>query len=377
MKPFAVFLVFALSGIIFGTWSSSIPFIRHGLGLDEAQLGFVLLFFSVGVIIGNPITVMVLHHLGLSWSISLSLLLSTITFALTATATNWWLSVCFLSISGFLFSVLNVAMNSAAAWFEDLVKRKVMSTCHGMWSAGAMVGSAVCSAVLSFGISPFWWFLGGIGSISLISMMIAFESLKGIKSPVISDHTTESKFQWPNAMLWSVIFISLCCNLTEGTMADWAALFMRDEVGSAHWLEGWGFGVYAFFMAVTRFFGDRLMVRYTPQQILKAGGLLACMGLMLAIWTQTEVATLIGFGLVGCGVALGAPILYGIAARAPGMAPGAGLATMNTFAMVGFLSGPALIGFCARATSLPTALTIVAAVCLIWVWRATLLKPEA
>jgi hypothetical protein len=47
---------------------------------------------------------------------------------------------------------------------------------------------------------------------------------------------------------------------------------------------------------------------------------------------------------------------------------------MNTFAMVGFLSGPALIGFIARAASLPVAFAIVAAVCLFWVWRSGHLK---
>jgi hypothetical protein len=79
---------------------------------------------------------------------------------------------------------------------------------------------------------------------------------------------------------------------------------------------------------------------------------------------------LLGFALVGSGVSLGAPILYAAAAKVPGMAPGAGLATLNTFAMVGFLGGPAFIGFIAKAFSLPVALALVAGFAAFWAWRA-------
>jgi hypothetical protein len=52
------------------------------------------------------------------------------------------------------------------------------------------------------------------------------------------------------------------------------------------------------------------------------------------------------------------------------MAKGAGLATMNTFAMIGFLGGPAVIGFVAKALSLPAAFSLVAGFALFWAWRA-------
>ena len=100
------------------------------------------------------------------------------------------------------------------------------------------------------------------------------------------------------------------------------------------------------------------------------GGVVVAFGLLLSVIFQNTVTALFGFALVEAGVSLGAPILYGASARVPGMAPGAGLATMNTFAMVGFLGGPAVIGFIAKFWSLPVAFAMVAAAAIFWVWKA-------
>jgi hypothetical protein len=52
------------------------------------------------------------------------------------------------------------------------------------------------------------------------------------------------------------------------------------------------------------------------------------------------------------------------------MSVGAGLATMNTFAMAAFLSGPTLIGFLAQATSLRFAFLGVGLVAVLWSIKA-------
>jgi MFS family permease len=178
------------------------------------------------------------------------------------------------------------------------------------------------------------------------------------------------KFAWPNAALWGLIGLSLCTNLVEGTMADWAAVYMREIVKALPALTGWGFGAYAFWMASGRFAGDALLARYGNGRVLAVGGGLIVVGLLLAVLLPYTWVVLTGFALVGAGVSLGAPILYAAAARVPGMAPGAGLATMNTFAMIGFLGGPAVVGFIAKAWSLPIAFAVVAVAALFLVLRA-------
>ena len=149
-------------------------------------------------------------------------------------------------------------------------------------------------------------------------------------------------------------------------MADWTAVYMRDIVQSNDFFIGWGFACYALFMASGRFVGDALIPQYGSRKVLVSGGILAAFGILLAVLVPHTLTAILGFGLVGAGVSCGAPILYGSAARVPGMAKGAGLATMNTFSLAGFLAGPALIGLISNAFSLSFAIGLVAILALIW-----------
>ena len=168
-----------------------------------------------------------------------------------------------------------------------------------------------------------------------------------------------------------MIAISLCTNITEGTMADWTAVYMRDVVQSGDFFIGWGFAGYALFMASGRFIGDSLIPRYGSRKVLVIGGLLAAAGIVTAVFIPHTFAAILGFGMVGAGVSCGAPILYGSAARVPGMAKGAGLATMNTFSLAGFLAGPAIIGLISNALSLSFAIGLVALLALIWAFLSS------
>jgi MFS family permease len=168
-----------------------------------------------------------------------------------------------------------------------------------------------------------------------------------------------------------LVGISLCTNITEGTMADWSAVYLREVVNAPEALAGWGFAAYAFFMAGGRFLGDALIAHFGSKPVLRTGGLVAAAGLLVAVLFQNSpAAVLVGFAMVGAGVSIGAPILYAAAAKVPGMAKGAGLATMNTFAMIGFLGGPAFIGFLAKGFGLPIAFAVVAGFGVFWAWRA-------
>ncbi|MCB0528759.1 MAG: hypothetical protein KDC65_09815, partial [Saprospiraceae bacterium] len=95
--------------------------------------------------------------------------------------------------------------------------------------------------------------------------------------------------------------------------------------------------------------------------------------LLVAIMAPAPVVGIAGFLLLGAGVALGAPILFNAAARVPGLAPGAGLATYATFSFIGFLAGPPLIGFIGESYGLRAGFAIVAllALCTLPVIRHT------
>jgi MFS family permease len=364
----AVGLIFSASGLTYGSWAAMIPLLKVKFGLDDAQLGMLLFSFPFGVMVANPLAAVLIQKIGMRQTTFYTLICSAPSFIILLVLPSVWMLAGCMIIAGLFFSMLNMGMNTSAVAVEQHEKRRIMSTCHGLWSFGAMSGSALASTFMGLGVLPVVYIAGMAAFIFIMSWIIRPAYMR-IEEPVRHDDGGAT-FTWPTPLLWGLIILSLCTNLTEGSMADWAGVYMREIVQAPAWLIGWGFASYAFFMAAGRFAGDALLMHFGNRQVLQVGGVLVVSGLLLAILVPVVPGALIGFALVGAGVSSGAPVLYGSSARVPGMAPGAGLATMNTFSMLTFLAGPTIIGFISRATSLRVALAVVAAGALFWVWKA-------
>ncbi len=363
--------LFGFFGLLFGTWAALIPYIKGKFELDEAELGLLLLCLPAGITLMNPFSVPILHKLGAVRSALFSLPVSAALFILPFAMPNIWLVGGSLFVAGAAFSMINMSMNTCASQLEQQAGLRIMSTCHGLWSTGAMVGSAVAGMATGSGLHPLVY-VALVFLVEIVAILLFKKAMMGVPDEPHSPQAegkAPTGFLFPNKALWVLVAISLCTNLTEGTMSDWSAVYLREVVGAPEAMAGWGFAAYAFFMAGGRFLGDALIGRFGSKPVLRVGGFVAAAGLLVSVFFQNTPAVLVGFAMVGAGVSLGAPILYAAAAKVPGMAKGAGLATMNTFAMIGFLGGPAFIGFLAKGFSLPVAFGVVAAFALFWAWR--------
>lgn len=368
-------LIFAASGLLLGSWAALIPFVKTKFDLDEAQLGLLLLALPMGVMVTNPLSVPLLNRLGAVRLTLSGLVMTGLLFILPFALPSVWLVAAALFLAGAGYACTNVAMNTCASLLEQQPNLRIMSSCHGFWSVGAMSGSAMGGMVTGWGFAPVLY----LGLLAFFEIIIAWQ-LRPLLAEVPGDLPASSAvrkssgFILPNKALWVLIIISLCVNLTEGTMTDWSAVYMQEVVQAPATMAGWGFAVYAFFMAGGRLLGDELMARFGSKMVLRAGGVIAALGLFVVVFVPGTVAALAGFALTGAGVSVGSPILYGAAAKVPGMAKGAGLATMNSFAIAGYLGGPAFIGFLAKAFSLQAAFALVAVFAAFWAWRAGRMK---
>ncbi|MGH6901761.1 MAG: MFS transporter, partial [Geminicoccaceae bacterium] len=76
-----------------------------------------------------------------------------------------------------------------------------------------------------------------------------------------------------------------------------------------------------------------------------------------------SVVAVIGFGLVGAGLACVFPVVLSSAARTPALPPSTAIAAVCTIGYLGFLLGPPTIGGLAELIGLPGALGLVALLC--------------
>lgn len=371
-QSLAVSMIFVFMGFLFGNWATLIPFIKQKFDLNDAQLGLLLLSLPLGATAMNPFSTLLINRFGMRNCTIGGMILLASTYIIPVSFDFLPLVVLGLILVGMSLSVTNVAMNTCVTSIEHQDKINIMSTCHGMFSAGLMFGSISASILQGMKVQPLFQM---IAIAAVITFMVFL--LRPIILSIHEEKIVESggaKFILPKGALLLMILISLCTNVTEGTMADWTAVYMKDIVQTNNYFIGWGLAGYSMFMALGRFLGDALIPRFGGNAVIRTGGIIAAVGIALAIILPFTISSIVGFAFVGAGVSCAAPILYGSAARVPGMAKGAGLATMNTFSMGGFLAGPVLIGFISKSINLPFAISLVAILALIWSFLANRVK---
>jgi hypothetical protein len=118
-------------------------------------------------------------------------------------------------------------------------------------------------------------------------------------------------------------------------------------------------------MAVFRLIGDAVTAWLGDVRTVRFASLVAAAGILLAIAARSPEWALPGFAAAGAGFSVIVPLAYGAGGRVPGIAPGAGVATVTGIGYAGFLIGPPAIGFTAQLASMRWALGIVVAFCLV------------
>lgn len=363
----AIGLTFAADSLMFGSWVTHIPHVKTALAMNDAQLGLALFGMPLGLLVMNPVSPVLLHRLGLVRTTVLSTLTMALSFALPVWMPDRWALMAALFLVGVSIAVLNVAMNTCATHVEKAERIYIMSSCHGMWSLGGMVGSGSSAVLIALGVDPRI-------HLSLLAVLLIALTWYWLRPALAAVPEAEesnnggSKFVWPTRDLLLMIGIGLTVSLGEGVAFDWSAVYLRDTLGAPAQIAALGFTCFSLTMMAMRFTGDVLIPRFGERNLLLFSAGLTVLALLVIIFSFTPTIGILGFLLLGAGVALGAPILFNAAARVPGLAPGAGLATYATFSFVGFLAGPPVIGFVGEHYGFSVAFGAVALLAVLSVW---------
>lgn len=351
----AVGLVFASDSLLFGSWVAHIPHIKQRLQLSEGELGLVLFAMPAGLLTMNPLTGYLIAKLGQARACFWAAVGLALAMCIPVNAPNVWVLVLGLYMVGLAGALINVAMNTLATDVEKSTGLAIMSSCHGMWSVGGMIGSAVAGAVIALHVAPEIH----LPLMGLLVLLITVGVRPVLARIPVQPTAEQASFVMPNLNLLLMILIGLALAMGEGTAFDWSAVYLRETLGASSQVAALGFGAFSLTMTLGRFMGDTLIPRLGAQRFLFLGGLIAAAGLFLAVLIPVPGVALLGFALLGAGCSLGAPILYAAALRVPGIPPAAGLATFATFSFIGFLAGPPVIGFVAEAFGLPWGIAFV------------------
>jgi MFS family permease len=352
--------LFLANGFTVGSWAPMIPEFKLRLGVTEAGLGLLILAFGIGSLIAMPLCGAIISKAG---SQKLVLRLSTVLIIVLATlihAPNVPLAALAMVLAGGMIGGMDVAMNANAVSVERDMHKAIMSSCHGFWSLGGFAGAALGG-----------WMIGKYGveihvliATAIIASLIGFAWHKVMDdSANLSTDTKAPKAGLPRkALPYLIGAMALSCMIPEGSVVDWGALYLRQELGADVAMSGLAFAAFSGTMAVMRFLGDGLRNRFGAANTFRVSTLFAGLGLAIASQANVSEMAILGFAIAGIGVANLVPIAFSAAGNLPGYAPGVAISVVTFMGYSGILFMPSLIGFVAQHTGFAIIFLVLAMV---------------
>lgn len=357
--------IFFICGLGISSWAIMVPFAKERLALNDGSLGLMLLLLGAGAISMMPVTGVLIYKFGSRLVILIASVIVAIALPLLMLMNTVISLGAVLFIFGSAIGTVDVAMNAHGVLVQNLHGKPIMSSLHGLFSVGGLLGSLGLGFLIKLGLSP----VIATVSISILLLLIVSVQyrflLKGTDEKEISQRFhTESKSMGKsgNGIQWlrgSVLYLGLMCFivfLSEGAMLDWSAVFLKENKGVDVALAGLGYASFSVAMAIMRLLGDKIVARLESKKVVIYGSLIAASGLFIAVLTPWVLSSLLGFILLGIGAANIVPVFFSEGGRLKDVSSNIAIPTISTLGYAGQLAGPATLGFIAHHTSLPVAL---------------------
>ena len=348
--------VFLVHGCVTGSFAARLPWIKMHTGIDVGHLGIALLGPGVGALLAMPFSGRLAHRYALRPLTAVTIAIWCFALIPTAFVDSFTLLCIALVVFGASAGLADMAMNAEGVLVEKEIGRSVMSSFHGFWSTGVLAGSAVSALASHGGVDPRLQFV--VEAVVLAAAGVAGAQLL-IDDPAASDAPAPPRFALPTRPVLIIGLVGLCAVFGEQAGTDWSALYIRRELGGSASVAALAVSSFAVAMAVVRLLGDRVIRRLGPVRTVRISGVCATCGALVVVAANDLAVGLIGFALLGIGVAVVVPLVFAAAGRV-GPLPARSIAGVAVVSYGSGLIAPGVIGGIASASSLTVAFCVVA-----------------
>ena len=352
LQRLAVTAVFLANGFGIGAWAASIPAIKLRFDLSDGSLSLILLAFALGAVAAMPVAGWLTPRIGAGQTTRAAGVAFSATLALHFLAPDTASLAAATFIAGAANGIMDVSMNAHAARVETRWGGAIMSSFHAAFSAGGLLGAAIASLLASMAVRP--ELLLQTAAVTGTALTLACWRAIG-RGEIIA---AGAALALPARSALPLCAAVLLCFMCEGAVGDWSGVYLASVAGAGPAEAAIGYGAYSAMMFLGRLTGDWLVNRLGGAAIVGNGGILAAIGMVLAVALPAPVPAALGFAMVGLGLANIVPVVFGAAGRIGG---GAGIAMAATAGYGGFLGGPPLIGAVASLFGLRAAIALLAA----------------
>ena len=352
----ATVATFVVNGVGVGTVGALMPTLADRWNTDARGLGGLLMLFGLAAIVGINLGGRMADRGGALRPVRLGLVVMSLGIVLLAAAPNLLVGLLVGAAYGLGNGLVDTTMNVMAVEVEKARPRPLMSRFHACWSIGSLTGALivlVCGSVFgTAGAVAIAAFLVAAGLIAADLQVV--HRYAADTAPVHHLDESGGRTKVPR-VAWILAAMAVGFGLAEGTAFDWSSVHVRDLADVSDTQAALGLAAFSVCMVAVRMCGDFLVHALGRRLVVRVGAAVAACGYLIAALGSGLVVLLFGWALVGAGMALVAPQIYGLAGLLGG---GRTMSRVVTFGYATSLVGPGLMGMLVHSAGVQRAMLL-------------------
>jgi MFS family permease len=366
----AIAAAFGTQGLVFISLTTRLPRIQDRWDLGELALSGVLLMMVLLAGAGSLLAERLAPRLDSAAVLRAGLLVVAVSVAVVVLAPAKVVFVLALAAYGVGLGLVDATGNMQAVALEHRLGRVVLPSCHGAWTLGGVIG-----AVLTIAGTDVPW-----SAVALLAVL----PLVAAAAPYLPRDHGEAATSTHTDVPWrAIVMVGLALVVfytVDTAAATWGPVYLDDVFAAPEGLVALATLPYLLASGLVRLAGDRLTERVGAVRLLRVGAAIALASLALVVAAPTWEVAVVGFTLLGCGVAVVAPLSFSAAAALAGRDADpstrqarvdAVVARFNQFNYAGALLGAVMTGAVgAGSLRIGFAVPLVLVVALFWLAKA-------
>ncbi len=364
----AVSALFLTNGALFANILPRYPEIKSALGLDNVAYGVSVAAFPAGAIVAGLAAAVLIRRLGSARVAAVGTVLTGLGLLAAALSPSALLFALALFIGGASDAITDVAQNAHGLRVQKQYGRSIINSFHAIWSIGAVLGGGMAAAAIALQIPVGIHLSISTAVFALVALVALRFCLPGRDEQTDEDAVADvpeiqgaARRGLSPRIAWALVALTLIAMagaVAEDAGNTWATLYLSESLGAPAAIASLGFIALVGAQFVGRMLGDGMTDRFGQRAVARAGGLIAAVGMGLALAFPSVPGTIAGFAAVGFGIATLIPAAMHAADELPGLRHGAGLTVVSWLLRLGFLLSPPFVGFIADTVSLQAGLLV-------------------
>jgi MFS family permease len=299
---------FFTQGFVFISLTTRLPKVQDHWHYSDTTLSLLLLMMVLLAGLGSVLAETACKRVDSAAILRTGLLGITVAVPVFAVAPDRAVFMASMAVYGVSLGAVDATTNMQAVALEHLYGRPILPSFHGSWTLGGFLGSALA---LAMGQLP----LSATGVVAVLPLVVAFAPFLRRAEQQVSA-SPQVHVPWRPIVLVGLAMVLFY--MVDTAAFTWGPQYLDKVFPTPSALVALAVFPYLLASGAVRLSGDALVARYGAVPVLRVGAAVACVGLAVTVFATVWPVAVLGFLVMGGGVAVVAPLSFSAAARIAG-----------------------------------------------------------